>query len=379
MAKRRSNGTGTLFKRTEGGPWIASWFDHTGKRRERSARTTDRAAAERILAKRVADSALRRDGVVDASLDEIAQQSQRTIESHLNDFEARMKAAGRSGKHVRSTLTFIRSVATFAGWETVADINPDDIHRYVGELKTKEKRSNQTVKNHLTAIKGFTKWLANHLKLPRDPLVSVSKPNAKADRRRERRMLLPDEWRWLRPITADGPERYGIAGAERALLYATAIQTGLRAKEIHSLTRGRLYLTEDKPYITCKAGSTKNRKDARQYIRPDLAADLGEHVVTKAPRAPVLAMPPEWDVADMLRADLAEARRQWLNAAKGNPDEYEKRIESDFLEAFNHEGECSGFHSLRHSCGAWVAMSGAHPKAVQAVMRHSSITLTMGT
>jgi integrase len=37
------------------------------------------------------------------------------------------------------------------------------------------------------------------------------------------------------------------------------------------------------------------------------------------------------------------------------------------------------FHSLRHTCGAWLAMNGAHPKAVQSVMRHSTITLTMDT
>jgi hypothetical protein len=37
------------------------------------------------------------------------------------------------------------------------------------------------------------------------------------------------------------------------------------------------------------------------------------------------------------------------------------------------------FHSLRHTCGAWLAMTGAHPKAIQTVMRHSAITLTMDT
>ena len=34
-------------------------------------------------------------------------------------------------------------------------------------------------------------------------------------------------------------------------------------------------------------------------------------------------------------------------------------------------------HSLRHTCGAWLAIKNAHPKTIQAVMRHSSITLTM--
>ena len=37
------------------------------------------------------------------------------------------------------------------------------------------------------------------------------------------------------------------------------------------------------------------------------------------------------------------------------------------------------FHSLRHTCGAWLAMTGAYPKVVQQVMRHQSITLTMDT
>jgi len=88
-------------------------------------------------------------------------------------------------------------------------------------------------------------------------------------------MLLPDEWRWLRSvILAKGRERYGMTAAERVLLYATAIQTGLRSNELRSLTRGRLFLEAEPPCVTCKAGSTKNSKDARQYIQTDLAAEL---------------------------------------------------------------------------------------------------------
>ena len=66
MAKRtRSKGTGSLFKRNGRGSWIATWYDHEGRRREHSTRTTDKAAAERILSKHVTDAALRREGVID--------------------------------------------------------------------------------------------------------------------------------------------------------------------------------------------------------------------------------------------------------------------------------------------------------------------------
>ena len=51
-----------------------------------------------------------------------------------------------------------------------------------------------------------------------------------------------------------------------------------------SLTRGRLYFDSEPPYITCKSGSTKNRKDARQYSQRELTMDLEAHIATKAPK-----------------------------------------------------------------------------------------------
>ena len=376
--RQRSRGQGSLFKRDGRGPWLASWYDYTGKRRERSTRTTDRGAAERILNKRVADAALRRDGVVDPRLDTMSDHARRPIESHISDHETKLKAGNRTPKYIGTVVGYIRIIADACDWSTVGDITADAVNGYAGKLKD-ANRSARTIQAYLTAIKSFTRWLTNNGKLPFDPLLSVSKPHRESDRRRERRMLLHDEWEWLRSVTLRAPERYGMTGPERVLLYATAIQTGLRSGELRSLSRGRLFLDNDPPFITCKAGSTKNRKDARQYVQNDLADDLRAYVAAKAPQAPVFAMPAAWDVADMLRADLADARREWLDTAKHDPEEYEKRSQSDFLAAVNHDGEHLDFHSLRHTCGAWYAMTGAHPKAVQAVMRHSTITLTMDT
>jgi len=54
----------TIYKRggrgNRGGRYYISYFDHTGQRVSRSARTSDRATAERIAAKLEADAALRR-------------------------------------------------------------------------------------------------------------------------------------------------------------------------------------------------------------------------------------------------------------------------------------------------------------------------------
>ena len=371
----------TVFKRGGSkakGCWYSSWVDHTGRRKTKCTRTTDKATAERIAKKHEADAALRRDGVIDPALDAISRESHRTIEDHLNDYQSKLQAANRTKKHVSSTMLFIRRIAEHAGFRLAADIQADGVIRYAGKLRD-EEMSSRTIQSHLNAIKAFTRWLTEHHKLPRDPLSAVKKPNPKADRRRERRMLLPSEWHRLEVATLTGPVRYGMTGQERILLYRTAIETGLRSSELRSLTRGRLFFNSDPPYITCKAGSTKNRKDARQYIRGDLAANLKAHIATKAPKAPVFNLPHESNLARMLRDDLALARTQWLTEAVNDPQEYSNRQKSDFLVDSNHEGEVIDFHSLRHTCGAWLATTGAHPKEVQQVMRHQSITLTMDT
>ena len=372
----------TVYKRggkaNRDGYYYVSWFDHTGKRRSKCARTTDKAAAERIVAKLEADAALRRDRVIDPTLDEIQAQAQRTIESHLADYEAKLRAANRTEKHISSTLQFIREIAAAASFTTAADIAADGVAQYAAGL-LEQGRSARTVQAHLNAMTSFTRWLARRDKLLRDPLIALQKPSPKADRRRDRRMLLPEEWQWLRSVTlADDSERFGMSARERVLLYATAVQTGLRSGELRSLTRARMFLDSARPFITCKAGSTKNRKTARQYIQGELAVELRQHIATKAPQAPLFALPAEFRLAAMLRADLADARRKWLQAAQ-DADERLKREQSDFLADVNHDRAVLDFHALRHTCGAWLALSGTHPKAVQAVMRHASIVLSMDT
>ena len=192
-------------------------------------------------------------------------------------------------------------------------------------------------------------------------------------------MMLPDEWQWLRDVTQRSGERYGMKGAERVLLYETAIQTGLRAGELRQITKVRLYLDAKPPYLLAKANTTKNAKDARQFLQADLAARLRKHVERKTPQAAVFALPGFWEMADMLRNDLADARREWIDAAGKDADERQRREQSDFLKATNDAGEILDFHSLRHTCGAWLAKAGVAPKVVQTVMRHATITLTMDT
>lgn len=120
--------------------------------------------------------------MIDATLDAISTESQRSIESHLADYESKLRAASLSDDHIHRTF---RSICNHADFQTVADISADGVNRFAGKLRD-EGRAARTIQPYLTGIKSFTKWLTEHLKLPRDPLASVKKPNPKAVRWHQR-------------------------------------------------------------------------------------------------------------------------------------------------------------------------------------------------
>ena len=100
--RNRGNGSGSIFKRRDDGPYCITWYDANGKRREHNTLTTDKQTAERILAKKLDDVALRRDGLIDQRQESLITEAARSIEKHLADFKAMMTARQRSEDHVRA-------------------------------------------------------------------------------------------------------------------------------------------------------------------------------------------------------------------------------------------------------------------------------------
>jgi integrase len=369
----------SVFKRNgksnRGAPWYISWVDENGKRRTECTRTSDKSAAMRIAAKKEADAALIRSGVIDPVAQSVQAESRRPIEEHLADFRAKMQAAGRSGKHIEETCRYIHTVCTDCKFKTPSDIAAVPVSRFIQKL-IDSGRSHRTCAAHTIAFKSFVKWLVAGGKLPRDPLSTLEHLNPNTDRRRRRRALTQSEWKWIESVLAEGVDRYGMPSEERLLLYRCAIETGLRANELRSLNRACLCLDEDQPCVTVRAESAKNRKDARQFISTKLAHQLREHVACKTPTSKVFSLPHRGNLAKMLRADLAHARRAWLRAASDSQERI-ARDASDFLCARNNAGENLDFHSLRCAAASWLVMNGANPKTAQAILRHSTVDMTL--
>ncbi len=361
----------SLFKRRRNGKlsqhWWASWRDHRGKPKSRSTGSAVEADARLIASRWESDDTLCREG----HREHVERLPLRTLQQQ---YELKLSAADNSPGYVEETLRMIGAICDDAGWKLANDIHADGMTCFLMKLKSKNRKP-RTLQKYARAAKGFTGWLVKTEKLRRDPLASIQAPTPGKG---NRRMLLPDEWSHLEAATA-AAARFGMRGAERVLLYRVAIETGLRSNELRQLTRSSLVLDAKRPYIVAEAGSTKNRKRARQHIRADLAAGLRAHVASKLPTAPLFAMPDKWKMANMLRADLAAARKAWIDEARRDPDELIRREQSDFLSETNHAGQALDFHSLRHTCGAWLLLAGATLNVVQSVMRHSTITLTIDT
>ncbi len=146
-----------------------------------------------------------------------------------------------------------------------------------------------------------------------------------------------------------------MSGPERAMLYRVAVETGLRAAELRSLTRASFDLNATPPIVTVQAAYSKHRREDVLPLRSDTAVNLRAFLSGALPAAQAFHVPTRRNVAPMFRADLKAA---------GIP----YRDDSDRV---------ADFHALRHTFITNLANSGVHPKVAQALARHSTITLTM--
>ena len=105
----------SVFKRggknNRGGSYYLSWFDYTGKRRIKSARTTDKATAERIANKHEADAAL---GLAQRHI----ADHQRALGDPRARIDPRPHAAVGAQAGVEAGARFARALGIGCGWNS---------------------------------------------------------------------------------------------------------------------------------------------------------------------------------------------------------------------------------------------------------------------
>jgi integrase len=299
---------------------------------------------------------------------------------HLSDWRGVLLASGNTAHHANVSHNRVKRVFDQCDFRFWSDLQASKVQTCLADLRKgdagKAGISAASANYHLTALKGFARWMVRDGRATESPVTHLQGFNVKTDRRHDRRALSAAELRWLLQITASAPERFGMTGDARSLLYRVAAETGLRAGELRSLTRASFALGGDEPSVTIAAAYAKNRRQDTLPLRANTAKLLAEHLQGKMPVAVAFAMPQPSRVVKMLRADLDSARKVWLQDAGSNA-EGRKRAETSFLLYCDGAGRVADFHALRHTFISNLAGGGVHPKTAQALARHSTITLTM--
>jgi len=303
----------------------------------------------------------------------------RTLKAHIEDWRGFLSAKDNTPRYVGMKVSRVLKIVEGCRFIYWSDLAATRVMTFLGELRDGGNGiSAQTSNFYLQAAKQFCRWMCRDGRATSNPLEYLEGLNVSTDRRHDRRALDVEEIRWLLDTTADGPTIRRLPGPTRALLYRLALETGLRANELASLTRESFRLDTDPPTVTVAAGYSKHRREDTLPLKPETAAEVRDLLAVTLPRVPVFRTPnaERKRLAEVIKEDLAVARQKWLAEAK-TPDERQEREASDFLTYRDSAGRIVDFHALRHTTGSLLAAAGVHPNVAQSIMRHSDINLTM--
>ena len=274
-------------------------------------------------------------------VDRYAEHKLRPLVDHVGEFIASLTGAGRDAKYVYVANKRLRRILNDIPWQHTADITLDGFEKWRSKQQEKaDKPSPVTLNQHQDILSGFCNWMVRRGRMPINPIASLAKLNAAVDIRRQRRALSDAETQRLLDVS---PE-------PRRTVYLVALLTGLRRAELEQLRWLDVHLDAPKPFLTARASTTKNAKDAVIFLRDDIATAL---------RSLERAGDTVFEVPDIdtFKVDLAAAHI----------------VQKDKLDRI------VDFHSLRHTLATNLGRAGISIRTAMEVMRHSDARLTTRT
>ncbi len=288
-------------------------------------------------------------------LDPVRSMAAKPLSELIDMFEQYMRSKERADKYVKETHATLKQLFDDCLFKFWSDIAADKVSTYLKDRRTdgiSYRRSNA----YLMAFKMFCKWMCTSGYATGSPVGHLQLLNVKLDRRHVRRVLEPEQIRRLLEATAAAPERFGLSGYERSLLYRFAIESGLRANECRTLKVSSFDFQA--LMVTVEAVDAKGKRSDSIPLRKGTADELKAYFASMLPgtRAFGREEPLTKDTADMIKDDLADANIPYADES----------------------GRVFDFHALRHQTGSLLVASGCSPKVAQQILRHTDVNLTMG-
>ena len=291
----------------------------------------------------------------------------KSLHGHIESFREYLNSKERTSRYIKEVVNAITEVVDGCNFNCITDISPQEVKNYLDGRRARGKGISKRRYNFLlNMVKYFLKWAVKSNMIDYSPLeVLEALDNPDTDRRHPRRSLPADEVRRLLEAAKGGPEKFGLTGYERYLLYRFSVETGLRVNEIRTLTVQSFNF--DDLTVTVKAGYSKHRRTDTQPLRPQLAVLLKQSFENKLPN--VKAFGGRYKrltdkTAEMIRFDLANT------VVKDDEDNV-------VIEPISYGDEDIGyadFHALRHTF--ITALKSASRGKAQSLARHTSSKMT---
>jgi len=356
-----------IYKKDGKGPYIIAYFDHTGRRREKSSGTTDHAAAERIAKKLDADAALRRERIVDARHDRFAAENRRPIPMYVAEYEKHCRHVGQADRHVVQKIRHLQELVDTTDVSRLSDLTVDSVEGYLRSVRDRGL-SARTTNARRQSIVAFVSWCKRTGRAESNLLGAIPKLDEERDRRRVRRPLTEDELSRLLSVA----ETRG-----RREWYLTAALAGLRRSELRKLCWSDLDF--DAGTIAIRDG--KARREDLIPMHPQLADELARIRPAKAyakARVFPTEVTNETRLKDFLRAGLA--RRMVVTDAGDKPvliGTGKRQRPKTRIVTEDEDGRVVDLHALRTTLGTQLARSGIAPQIAQRIMRHAEYKTTL--
>jgi len=375
--------------------FVAKYRDGSGIVREVPTGCRDETAARSVLADLERRAELVKAKVMTGAEDAVSGHQATALTEHFDAYSAYLRAKGVSKTHLENTRRWLDRLAAECSLSQLADMKRDVFEKWLGQ-QTAEGMSARNRNAHREALVAFCNWAVDNKRMISNPFGVVPKANEKADPRRTRRAMTEEDLRTLLAVACRRPlldrltvrrgkrkgeayadlrpetrERLEVLGRERALLYKTFVLTGLRKKELGSLTVGQLDLDGPVPFAALHAADEKNREGAEIVLRGDLALDLKHWLADMLRRSQEAAQRDGRPIPARLPADT-----KIFNVPAGLVRILDRDLRLAGIPKRDERGRTLDVHALRTTFGTWLSKGGVPLRTAHAAMRHSDPKLT---
>lgn len=345
----------SIFKRTnrKNEPYLIQYLDHEGNRKTEKG-FTDKGLTEQLAARLESEARLRSTGMIDTEQEKVAGNKLSPIQEHISAFEESISE--QSPDYVRHVKSRLKKIIEGIGITSLAEITSEVVTVFLRRLRKQKSFGPKTSNHYLAAIDAFCNWCVATKRLANNPVAGTIRMNVEVDVRHKRRALTGKEFGQLVQSARDsGISIQRFSGEKRARIYLLSYLTGVRQKELSSLTPRSFDLKSNPPTLTVEAASSKHKKKDVLPLHPDLVAVLPGWLKGLKP-------------IDKLFPGF-ERKKAWLMVKKD--------LERVGIPYENEEGIADFHASGRHTHITELLRNGASLPEVQKLARHSDIKMTM--